>query len=672
LKKSAEKISHHNLALRAIRSINRLITRDINPQGLLQSACDILIKNRGYDKVWMVVFDKFGRADAWAESGITEGCFPLIEKLKHGEMVDCGQRALSEKSTVLIKNPVVACKGCPLSETHEGWGALTTPLRYKGENYGLLSVSIPKELISDDVEQALVEEIAGDVAFGLYRIKREKEHEKADAALRDRVKELSYLFSFTDIIGKPDVSLEKILQEAVDLLPSAMHYPDIVCARINLDGRKFESVNYQETAFRLSTPIVVNKGTVGTLNVCYLEERQEKEDGPFIIEEQNLIKAISIRIGKTIERKRGRKDLEDSEKRFRDLVENSLTCIAIIQDNTIVYHNPEYVRFFESSIDAFVLPDFKAEHIHPDDVAHVGDAIEQFISGRVRIVDMEFRFCPFGKQKVGVARKWVHCRISMIEYQGKPAILVNIMDVSRAKELEHLLKIKDKMTSLGRVAAGIAHEIRNPLSGINIYLKTLEKITIRKENPEKIANILSQLHSASNKIESVIKRVMDFSRPSEPRLLLTDANQPIEEAVNLSAVTLRKSGIMIETRLAPNLLMCKADPHMVEQVILNLISNASEAMKQMHRNKKIIISSFMEKDRVCIRVSDSGPGVPEDIAGNIFDPFYTTKENSSGIGLSICHRIITDHSGSLDVGTSPLGGAEFIIKLPAECKVSKK
>ncbi len=667
---SSEKINHHNLALRAIRSINRLITRDNDPKRLLQGACDILIKNRGYDKVWIVVFDESGQADAWAESGIIQGCFPLIEKLRHGELVDCAKRALSEKSTVLIQNPVVTCKDCPLSATHEGWGALTTPLRYKNKNYGLLSVSIPRELISDDVEQALVEEIAGDIAFGLYRIKREQEHKKADEALAERVKELNYLFSFSRIVGNPAATLDQILQQAVDLLPAAMHYPDIVCARIILDGKKYQTSNYRDTDRILSTPIVVNNDTVGMLNVCYLEEKDKTDQNPFFIEERNLIKAITIRIGKTIERKRGRRELEDSEKRFRDLVENSLTCIAIIQDNAIVYYNPEYVRFFESFINVFVLPDFKAEHIHPDDVDNVRDAVEQFISGQTPIVDMEFRFRPFGKKEPGVACKWVHCRVSMIEYQGNPAILVNIMDVSRAKELEHLLKIKDKMTSLGRVAAGIAHEIRNPLSGINIYMKTLEKITTRMEKPDKVANILTQVQSASNKIESVIKRVMDFSRPSEPRFLLTDVNHPIEDAVNLSAVTLRKSNIIIETSLFPSLYKCKADPHMVEQVILNLVSNAAEAMKQMHQDKKIIISSFMEKESVCISVGDSGPGVPEEIAGNIFDPFYTTKKNSSGIGLSICHRIISDHNGSLEVGASLLGGAEFVIKFPAEIKAA--
>jgi signal transduction histidine kinase len=89
-------------------------------------------------------------------------------------------------------------------------------------------------------------------------------------------------------------------------------------------------------------------------------------------------------------------------------------------------------------------------------------------------------------------------------------------------------------------------------------------------------------------------------------------------------------------------------------------------MKHMDTNKKIEVITDWQPDNVCIHVCDSGPGVPEKLMDNIFDPFYTTKSNSSGIGLSICHRIVTDHGGSLDVSTAELGGAEFTIKIPAE------
>ena len=220
------------------------------------------------------------------------------------------------------------------------------------------------------------------------------------------------------------------------------------------------------------------------------------------------------------------------------------------------------------------------------------------------------------------------------------------------------------MASLGRVAAGIAHEIRNPLSGINIYLNTLEKIYDRPDSRPKVEQILSQLKSASRKIESIIRRVMDFSKPGEPKFTMTDINKPVEEAVNLSAVTLRKSGIKLQMSLAENLSLCKVDHNLIEETVLNLINNAAQAMKPMEEGKQINVTSASEHNRIIVRISDSGPGVPKDIRDKILDPFFTTKSDSTGIGLSLCHRVIDDHGGSLTVSGSDLGGAEFRIEIP--------
>ena len=112
------------MGVRAIRSINRLLVREQDRSRLLQGICDILAKNRGYDKVWIVVMDDSGALDAWVESGIGRDCFPLIEKFKHGERVDCAHRALRKKGTVLIHSAVPACVDCPIKEKYAGWGVM--------------------------------------------------------------------------------------------------------------------------------------------------------------------------------------------------------------------------------------------------------------------------------------------------------------------------------------------------------------------------------------------------------------------------------------------------------------------------------------------------------------------------------------------------------------------
>ena len=225
------------------------------------------------------------------------------------------------------------------------------------------------------------------------------------------------------------------------------------------------------------------------------------------------------------------------------------------------------------------------------------------------------------------------------------------------------------MLSLGRVAAGIAHEIRNPLTGINTYLYTLKDFCasdqLGAEEIEIFRQILVQIQKASNKIGSVIKRVMDFSKPGAPKMVYTNINESLKEAIKLSSITMRKNGVKIEEFLAFDLPQCYADPHLIEQVILNLITNAAKAMDEStSRDKRIQIKSYAENNTLCIRVADSGPGVPLEDREKIFDPFFTTNEDGSGIGLNIAQRIVADHNGSISLSSSKWGGAELESNFP--------
>jgi PAS domain S-box-containing protein len=355
--------------------------------------------------------------------------------------------------------------------------------------------------------------------------------------------------------------------------------------------------------------------------------------------------------------------IEKTEQRFRDLVENSPTGICIVQDEQVVYRNPEQQRIF-GPLEEGLYPSIY-ERIHPEDWEKLRGLIQSTLSGHAPQAGIDFRFIRLSGETMGeLAMKWLHCRSSLIEHRGRPAVLINMLDVTKAREMERLLHIQARMSSLGHVAAGIAHEIRNPLSGINIYLDAGKNILERGEDIDKIREVFEKIQSASSKIESVIKRVMDFSKPMEPKLVPIDIHKPIEDALDLSSVTMRKTGIAIETSLAQGLPSCIADPQLIEHVILNLITNASEAMKDMERGKKIRISTFRKGDRICVSVADAGPGVHPNLVQKIFDPFFTTKSSSTGIGLSLCQRIVHDHGGVLGVSTGPLGGAEFTFSIP--------
>jgi len=366
--------------------------------------------------------------------------------------------------------------------------------------------------------------------------------------------------------------------------------------------------------------------------------------------------------------------LRESEERFRTLVENSLTGICIIQNNRIIYQNPKqkklYGRLPEKPLNKLI------GYVHPDDVEKVIGSYRSLLSGKTRSVETDFRFSPSGKRGKNTEVRWVQCRATLSLYRGEEAILVNMMDITRAKELEQILRVKSKMISLGRVAAGIAHEIRNPLTGINSYLYTLEDLLDQEifapESMQMMRKIVEQLQDASNKIESVIKRVLDFSRPGAPSMALINLNQSLEEAINLSAVSLRKKGIKIEKSLDQNLPQCYGDAHLIVQVILNLIDNAIKAIEKQDASKMIVLRTYANNRTIYIQISDSGPGVALGIRDKIFDPFFTTETGGSGIGLAISQRIVNDHNGSIRVDSNEWGGAKFTIELPIEKRKNRK
>lgn len=480
--------------------------------------------------------------------------------------------------------------------------------------------------------------------------------------LDERVKELNCFFGISRLVEKHDQSLESILQGIVDLIPNAMRYQDIACAKLTLNGQEFKTKYFKTSPWQHVCSINVTGMPAGQLIVAYLEKMSAKHEDPFIKEEHDLLEAISERVGKIIEHRNARDGLKESENRFRELVENSLTGISIVQNNQVIYQNKEQERILGPLPRPFILVDF--EKIHPDDVTMVKRLNQRLEMNVIQSTEADFRYFT-GKDKNNSSEMiWVNCRAILIEYQGRPAYLINIVDMTNAKELEKRLTMQDKMASLGRVAAGIAHEIRNPLSGINIYLDTLKKLHHKDGSEYKVDNILRQLIAASHKIESVIRRVMDFAKPSEPKLALIDINEPIGEAIGLTAVTMRKSGVLLTKSLAGDLPPVYADRHLIEEMVLNLINNAAEAMRAQEADKIIEVGTALEEEGITVSIADSGPGIPLEIRDKIFDPYLTTKSDGTGIGLSLCHRIVTDHGGFLIVGDSELGGVEFRATIP--------
>ncbi|MFC2166014.1 PAS domain S-box protein [Acidobacteriota bacterium] len=661
MSKKEEKIERLNLILSTIRNVHSLLIKERNIDKLLKSICQDLIKDHGYYNAWIAVFNSNMNLEKYAQSGLEKKLASLGKLLEKERLTDCAKRALAQKSVLVTEDPSSECKDCPLSEDYSGRAAMTVRVEFNDRVYGILTVSSPKHFAQDRKEQKLLSEIADDIAYALNLIEIEDERIQTEKALRESEERYRSVFENT---GAATVIIDK----------------DKTISMANTQFEQLSGYSKEEVEAKKKWTEFVASEDLKRMKLYHTLRRKDETSAPTeyefkFIDRKGNAKDIYCKIGMIpgttrsvaswmdiTNRKEAEKALQESEQGIRDLVENSLIGIGIIQDDKVIYRNPEQQRLLGPA--SQVTSPFNFENIHPNDVNKVKTLYQNLVTGQAQTLETDYRFYPQGKMLSKAGMKWVYCRSSLIIYKGEPAVLVNLLDITKAKELEHLLLIQDKMVSLGHMAAGIAHEIRNPLSGINIYLNTLEKLFHKRDSAEKEIEIVKRTQSASNKIESIIRRVMDFSKPSEPKLILRDINEPIKEALNLSLVTLRKSGIKIEESLGDNLPQCYIDHPLIEEVVLNLITNAADALRANTEDKIIRVISSKRQNSILLRVADSGPGIPRHIRDKVFDPFFTTKSDSSGIGLSIAYRIISDHGGSIHVDTSELGGAEFTIKIP--------
>ena len=245
-------------------------------------------------------------------------------------------------------------------------------------------------------------------------------------------------------------------------------------------------------------------------------------------------------------------------------------------------------------------------------------------------------------------------------------VAVFMADVTESRRMARQIMLLDKINSLGRMAAGIAHEIRNPLTGIHGYLYAMDEVCAELDDAEAagmLRIIIEKIRKAAGKMESVIRRVLDFSKPGTPRMDALDLGQPVQEALGLMAATLRAAGITLETEFGRPAVI-HGDRMQLEQAVINILDNAARATRQAEVKRMGVVLDSAE-GLVRLTIGDSGPGIPERDRERIFDPFYTTASDGTGIGLSIVQRIVADHHGSIRVGASPLGGAEFCLEFPA-------
>ncbi len=254
------------------------------------------------------------------------------------------------------------------------------------------------------------------------------------------------------------------------------------------------------------------------------------------------------------------------------------------------------------------------------------------------------------------------------------AILFDVLvrDVSERKKLDdetreiyHQLLQAEKMAALGQTISGVAHELNNPLATILSWSERLtQKTTIEPAVRRGLEIILSEAERSAR----IVRNLLTFARKRQTTRAMVDVNQVVRETLALRAYEQRVTNISVIDALATGLPLVFADGYQLQQVLLNLIINAEQAMLSTNGRGVLVVRTWHDSDEdlVILEINDDGPGVPDEVQPKVFDPFFTTKEvgKGTGLGLTVAYAIVQEHGGRIRLESRPAGGASFFVELP--------
>ncbi len=359
----------------------------------------------------------------------------------------------------------------------------------------------------------------------------------AQAALRERIKELTCLYGIAQVVEQAGKDIGQKLQRIVTLLPSAWQYPDNAEARITLDDQSYATAGFRRTDHLQSADIIVQGKRRGAVEVVYLEQTSDLDAGVFLQEEKKLIEAVARELALFIER---------SDARI---------------------------------------------------------------------------------EKAALQAQLIHA---------------------------------DRLATIGQLAAGVAHELNEPLGGILGFAQLAKKCP---GLPAPADQDIEKIITASLYAREVIKKLMVFARQMPARKIQIDLNQLVEEGLYFLEARCAKSGIRVVRELAAGIPGIAADPAQIKQILVNLVVNAVQAMPD---GGTLTVGTQTTGSCVVLSVKDTGTGISEEILDKVFLPFFTTKDvdEGTGLGLAVVHGIVESHGGSIEITTRAGGGARFDVRLP--------
>jgi PAS domain S-box-containing protein len=450
------------------------------------------------------------------------------------------------------------------------------------------------------------------------------------------------------------------------LLASASGYTAVVCRQQCSRGANLLTTGFVLWPLPLLTFTLQNFAWPGLMTADYLA---------------SAVLALCIALGMLV------LTLEESRKRNETLTGELSTGAAHrrLLEQEISVSEQKYRLLFDSASDAIFLVDLASLEIveaNPAATELAGRAADKLVGRSLHDLCPKLQHCSTSllENKRVVERLFdtagefhlvrgqgeqMLCEGSatLVDYHQRPVMQMNAREITGRKKMEQQLRQAEKLSALGQLVAGVAHELNNPLAVVMGYAQILSK---HKTLEEKVRKDLLKILHESERAAKIVRNLLTFARPREPHMTVVDVNRLVADALETREIQVHSAQVQVLRRLAPDLPVTKADADQIEQVMANLMANAIQALDN-HLGKRVIeVTTEKRGDKIRIAVADTGPGIPLQILDRIFDPFFTTKGpgKGTGLGLSICYSIMEEHKGKIWVESEVGKGARFIAELP--------
>lgn len=370
------------------------------------------------------------------------------------------------------------------------------------------------------------------------------------------------------------------------------------------------------------------------------------------------------------ERRRAEDASRRSEASFRKLIEAVPEAIAIMRTNRFLYANPAYVRVFGFASAEELLATPIDQLVHPDDVATLRARGAHIMQTGTALEPQRYRVL----RRDGTTALLEVASVPF-EYEGAPALLGIGRDVTERSRMEAQLLQADRLAALGTLAAGVAHEVNNPLAYLTLNLEWLSRqLPELARDPSRLQALSLMLEEArhgADRVAAIVRDLRAFSRVDGETRGPVDLRAALASAIKMAAHDLRHRARVV-TEIEDGVPPAWANDARLEQVLLNLLLNAMQAMDEtaIDRNEIRVAVRSWPPGHVVIEVADNGAGMPAETARQIFDPFFTTKPIGTGLGLSICHSIVTSFGGRISVQSRVGEGSTFRVELPTRAHVA--